>query len=743
MPRLPGFIGGTYTPRSYRADVERTVNLVPEIIESKEGENAAWMERRPGLNIFAQGNGTQGDAIYCDPASGRTFAVLTDGAFVEINSDGTLTAQDTVSPPTASVPACIVGNGNGGHQLFITSGGDGYCFDLNTDTLAAVTVNLITGLVRCGFMDGYFLVLNDTGTFQWSALEDGTTWDALDVAQRSTMDDPWLAFAVLHREIRFFGAQSGEAWSDTGDALTPFALVPGSVNEQGIAAPNSLAVYQNTVIWIGRNTQGQGIVWQASGYIPQRVSIHPLENALAKSGQVALARQIVVQQQGHTFYLLRVPDVPTTWAFDLATTLWCEWAQLVDASSDPWVWRPFPAVASTLAFGRQLVLGTMTGYTVGTLDETGAASSDLLAVSTNAANLLIYDWGPFATRSPGTLRSTVTLTGTEGAGATAARPNSVDQAFASIRGGAALDIYAGASVTVPSASAAVGSTGPGPQWVRTYSGLGSTGLTYLVVAGGGGAGSPVNGGLTGGGGGGQVLTGTASVSIGAYPVVVGLGGAVGVTGSDSTWNGLTALGGGHGGAEQTAGAAGGNGGGAGNALFLGPGATSGDLGSGDWQSFPGGAGAVGGFNGGRDDINAAGGGAGAGGAGHQATQNTGGNGGDAKSSSISGAAALYGGGGGGRGLGTNGTGVASVAGQGGTNGPGAAGVVILRYPTGSVTATGGTVTTDGSDTIHTFTASGTFTVTSAPSLGSTWAVAQVQDVTTIDAGSFYLVGYGA
>ncbi len=37
MPQFPGFIGPSYTPVSYRADVERTVNLYPEIIESKHG----------------------------------------------------------------------------------------------------------------------------------------------------------------------------------------------------------------------------------------------------------------------------------------------------------------------------------------------------------------------------------------------------------------------------------------------------------------------------------------------------------------------------------------------------------------------------------------------------------------------------------------------------------------------------------------------------------------------------------
>jgi hypothetical protein len=43
-------------------------------------------------------------------------------------------------------------------------------------------------------------------------------------------------------------------------------------------------------------------------------------------------------------------------------------------------------------------------------------------------------------------------------------------------------------------------------------------------------------------------------------------------------------------------------------------------------------------------------------------------------------------------------------------GTGGSGVVIIRYLTGTASCTGGTVTTSGSYTIHTFTGSGTFTV---------------------------------
>lgn len=729
--RLPGFFGGTDQVRSYRANVERTVNLVPERIESGNGENDGWMGRRPGLNIYAQGSGAQGETIYHEPVTGRTFLVAgTD--LLEVTGPNAITDRGNVAASTAAVPPMIVGNGVGG-QLLITSGGVVYNYELSTNTLTTIAnTDVVADVVQCLFTDGYFLVLSSDGTLQWSVLADfvakvPVTWDPLDVAQRSTMADPWIGMTLLHREVRLFGSDSAEAWIDTGDALQPFQLVQGSVNEVGTASISSLAIIGNTVMFVGRNVQGFGIVWRAGGYIPERVSNHSVEAALAQSGDIAASRAMVIQQAGHTFYLLRIPDLDQTWVYDLASGLWTNWAILVDDTTEPWTWEPWPGVSTTFAFGRQLIVGETNGYTVGTLDDTGSFSRELLGVSTDLADLLVYDWS-------GALRRTVTLTGTEGTGASAATlPASDTQAFAMIRGGANLDIYAGASLTVPSATAIVGSTGSGPQCVRTVtSGTGTTTVTvtYLVGGSGGGSGPTTAGGLTGGGGAGAVLQGSTVIGAGAYPVVVGLGGLVGVNGSLSSWNGVSAPGGGRGGAESEAGQSGGSGGGAGNAAFVGSG---GDLGnSNDWQSYPGGTG-TNGYNGGRDHINAAGGGGGAASVGSAATQNNGGNGGNPVSSSISGAAVNYGAGGAGQGLTAPGTAPSSSYCGGGTNSAGQNGVVVLRYPTADYTATGGTITTDGADTVHTFTSSGTFAVTVAPTVDASWAVAQVAD--SIPAGS--------
>ena len=90
---------------------------------------------------------------------------------------------------------------------------------------------------------------------------------------------------------------------------------------------------------------------------------------------------------------------------------------------------------------------------------------------------------------------------------------------------------------------------------------GSIDIYYCLVAGG-----ASGGGYRGGGGGaGGMLTGTATLSPGTYPVIVGAGAAAGndpAYGNHSTWNGLQATRGGRAGQDSEGGFTGGSGGGA-------------------------------------------------------------------------------------------------------------------------------------------------------------------------------------
>lgn len=250
----------------------------------------------------------------------------------------------------------------------------------------------------------------------------------------------------------------------------------------------------------------------------------------------------------------------------------------------------------------------------------------------------------------------------------------------------------------------------------------------LLVAGGGGA-------STAGGGAGGLIEETAPFSLepGAYPVVVGPGGAgaanistLGTNGSNSTFAGRTAIGGGGGGSTGTDGNAGGSGGGGGSSSSR---TGLGGNGTTNQGNRGGNSGFISGTNAGRGG----GGGAGAvGGTGSSAGGGPGGAGGAGKASDISGVSTYYAGGGsgqrasgtgytpggiGGGGAGGDANGGAGTNGLGGgggggysVRGGGGSGIVIIRYA-GPPKATGGTITTVGTDTVHTFTSSGTFTVT--------------------------------
>jgi hypothetical protein len=255
------------------------------------------------------------------------------------------------------------------------------------------------------------------------------------------------------------------------------------------------------------------------------------------------------------------------------------------------------------------------------------------------------------------------------------------------------------------------------------SGAASVTANYLVVAGGAAGGFNGNGG---GGGAGGLLASTTSLSLASsYTVTVGAGGtsvaAISSTnGSNSVFNAITAIGGGAGGPTASGVGAGNSGGSGGGGLN-------------DSTNYAGGSGTsgqgnAGGASGGGGAPYPAGGGGGAGGAGTAGT--SGGQGGVGSTSSITGTSTYYAGGGGGArssgsasagGLGGGGNGgVASVGipgtantggGGGGTGaagggGQGGSGVVIISYPSPQKFG-GGIVTTSGSNTIHTFTTSGT------------------------------------
>ena len=344
----PGFIGASDRAAVLTVNAERTINWFPEA-PTGTPKSKTWLVPTPGLRPFVVLGAGPVRAEYAE--EGRAFAV--GGAhFFEILATGTFVYRGTVGMDGR--PATISSNGSDGQQLFIVSNGNGFIFNLATNAFTPITdPDFPTPCSMGAFVDGYFLALQaQSDRFQISALEDGLTWDPLDVALVSHTTGIVRALVPVHREVWLLGTATTTVWADTGDPDFPFAPIPGAFLEQGIGSLFGWAVIDNHLLWHGQNDEGGRVAWQAQGYTPQRISTHAVEHAWAQYPRMDDTICWSYQDRGHAFAAWYVPTAETTWVYDLTTGVWHERA-LWDPTN--LVWTPHLARCHMFAFDKHLV----------------------------------------------------------------------------------------------------------------------------------------------------------------------------------------------------------------------------------------------------------------------------------------------------------------------------------------------------------------------------------------------------
>ena len=314
------------------ADNERAINWFMEPMESPTTPAPWVLLPTPGFTQIA--NVPQAPIRGMFSQNGRVFFVA-GFAFYEMDP---VTYVTTLRGSVAADgnPVTMCSNGDAGGQLFLTSAGVGYLFDLNT---SAFTTVLASGATMGDYLDGYFLALDaTTSTFRISNLLDGSTWNPAQVAQRTAGADRWVAMKVCNRLIYLIGEQTSEVWWNAGTFPFPFQPIQEAFMQQGTTAPWSLAVITTDAVgslcWVTGNAQGRGMVVRTNGYVPGRISNHALEFAIENYADIEDALACCYQEQGHSFYVLTFPTGDQTWAFDTNTSLWHERAYWdVDESS--------------------------------------------------------------------------------------------------------------------------------------------------------------------------------------------------------------------------------------------------------------------------------------------------------------------------------------------------------------------------------------------------------------------------
>lgn len=312
-------VGPSYQQRSLPFDAQRSVNLFP--VADPQGADVAALYGTPGLELFATAGIGPIRGGYSS-ANNRAFFVSGSDLY-EIDSSGVATSRGTLVGSSG-----IVTMADNGFQLAICDQDKVYIFTYLTNAFAQVSDVDLPSAANISFVDGYFVITqNNSGKFYISALYDGTSWDALDFATAESSPDNLSIAVPFVGQLGLIGHNTLEIWRNTGDSSFPFARISGST-PIGTISPYTVISIDTSVYWVGNNSQGTGIVYQAQGFSPKRISTDAIELILQQETQPELLRSWTYQEEGHAFLVITGGNLSTSLVYDISTQLWHERAYL-------------------------------------------------------------------------------------------------------------------------------------------------------------------------------------------------------------------------------------------------------------------------------------------------------------------------------------------------------------------------------------------------------------------------------
>lgn len=341
--KFQGFVGPAYTLKSRNVDCQRAVNIYPEIVESgsgKEGQQL-YYKSTPGLReLFEVGDGPI-RLIYVDKPGknddnppNRIYIVSGNKLFRTSFVSGAWETpyQVTGEFNTNTGPVRVVGkNQDRVVELMFADGqylyGYSKVYDpansLDEETFEEIPPDEeMRGGTSLAWIDG-FTIFNSSDSDRFYVSDYGVFgFNALNFASSEGDPDKIVSLVASNRYLWIFNERSVEVWSNTGNSDFPFERISGGFIEKGCLAPYSTSKIDGTVFWLGRDEAGEGVVFAASGFTPQRISTHAIEYAISTYANPEKATSYTYQQGGHSFYVLNFDEA--TWVYDLSTRLWHE-----------------------------------------------------------------------------------------------------------------------------------------------------------------------------------------------------------------------------------------------------------------------------------------------------------------------------------------------------------------------------------------------------------------------------------
>ena len=330
MPRqqIP-FVGQQSVSRSVLVNNQATVNFM-NAVKGPGAKAPLVLESAPGLvDLGAVGSGPirspqmVNSRVRAASTAGELYGVFGDDLVALTTDIGDLTIGSLNNAGSTS----RVRMARGRNYIMLVDGTDGYTYD--GTTFAQITDLDFPGQsgagapTHCVYIDGFFVV-NDalTDNFFISAVEDPTSWNALDFEAAAVAPDAALALAATESILWVIGDETAQGFYNSGNPDFPYSIILNATQEVGILAPQSIAESDDGIFYLATTPEGGRFVYRIGGTQGQVITQDEQEDFLLKVIDPTDAYGFIYKQAGKSFYVLQLSAIGGEDPRDSATLLY-------------------------------------------------------------------------------------------------------------------------------------------------------------------------------------------------------------------------------------------------------------------------------------------------------------------------------------------------------------------------------------------------------------------------------------
>lgn len=280
----------------------------------KEGKSPAPLRACDGLSAFA--NLASTGSIRGQLVMGSYLYAVSGTQLYRVDQYGASTIVGAI-PGTGKV--MMARNDATTPQMVIITG-DGERYSCISDAVASIGDADLPTPVSATYLNQRILYGIGDGRVFFSAVDDLTDIDPLDVFTAEGSPDGLVAVVAHMQEAWCFGRESIEIWRNTTDDATPFVRNEVGVVPRGAISKHTIKSIDIDLFWVGEDRS----VYRARGYAAEQIApFGVLEDVRRTAADDYDA--MTYTAWGHAFYVLsgtRDDGRKWTWAFNRTTSQW-------------------------------------------------------------------------------------------------------------------------------------------------------------------------------------------------------------------------------------------------------------------------------------------------------------------------------------------------------------------------------------------------------------------------------------